>query len=232
MRSLTDGGLTQARMPRPEGGLVMAIVEIQIDTIEPFADGQTFGEAGSYLRIKGIAKGEIDPAAPENSVIVDLDKAPRNVHGMIAYEADFFILRPAKPRRASGVLVYDVTNRGRKMILNLLDDASGNADTNDPKTAQDVGLGFTLARGDSLVWSGWDSGAPRANNGMTARLPPALENGEPMVRRIRDEFHIGTRTPGKGDVVRLNYPSVSTNQRGARLTVRDPFQAPLTRVCA
>jgi hypothetical protein len=132
----------------------------------------------------------------------------------------------------NSVLVYDVTNRGRKMIFNLLDDASGNADTNDPKTAQDVGLGFTLARGDSLVWSGWDSGAPRANNGMTARLPPALENGEPMVRRIRDEFHIGTRTPGKGDVVRLNYPSVSTNQRGARLTVRDPFQAPLTRVCA
>jgi len=143
----------------------MAIVEIKIETVEPFADGQAFGNAGSYLRIKGVAKGEINPAAPENRVIVDLDKAPRNVHGMIAYEADFFILRPAKPRRASGVLVYDVTNRGRKMILNLLDDASGNADTNDPKTAQDVGLAFTLGRGYSLVWSGWDSGAPRANTG-------------------------------------------------------------------
>ena len=46
----------------------MAIVEIKIDTIEPFADGQAFGEAGSYLRITGIAKGEIDPATPENSV--------------------------------------------------------------------------------------------------------------------------------------------------------------------
>ena len=199
----------------------MSIVEIKIDTMERFADGQAFGEAGSYLRIKGIAKGEIDPAAPGNSVITDLDKAPRNAHGMVEYETDFFILRPANPRRASGVLVYDVTNRGRKMILNLLDDASGNADTNNPKTAQDVGLGFTLGRGYSLVWSGWDSGAPRANNGMTARLPPALENGEPMVRRIRDEFHIGTRTPGKGDVVRLNYPAVSTDQRDARLTVRD-----------
>ena len=33
----------------------MAIVEIKIDTIEPFADGHAFGEAGSYLRIKGIA---------------------------------------------------------------------------------------------------------------------------------------------------------------------------------
>jgi hypothetical protein len=31
----------------------MAIVEIKIDTIEPFADGLAFGDAGSYLRIKG-----------------------------------------------------------------------------------------------------------------------------------------------------------------------------------
>ncbi len=56
---------------------------------------------------------------------------------------------------------------------------------------------------------------------MTARLPPALENGQPMIRRIRDEFHIGTRSPGKGDVVRLNYPAVSTDPRKARLTVRE-----------
>ena len=199
----------------------MTIVDIQIDAIEPFADGQAFSEAGSYLRIRGIARGEIDPASPQNRVIADLDKAPRNAHGMVEYAADFFILRPADLRTADSVLVYDVTNRGRKMILNLLDDASGDADTNNPKTAQDVGLGFTLGRGYSLVWSGWDFGAPRANNGMTARLPPALENGEPMVRRIRDEFHIGTRAPGKGDVVRLNYPAVSNDQRNARLTVRD-----------
>jgi hypothetical protein len=138
-------------MPHRGGGLVMAIVEIKIDTIEPFADGQAFGEAGSYLRIKGIAKGEIDPATPENSVITDLDKALRNAHGMVEYETDFFILRPADPRRVNSVLVYDVTNRGRKMIFNLLDDASANADINNPKTAQDVGLGFTPGRGYSLV---------------------------------------------------------------------------------
>ena len=39
--------------------------------------------------------------------------------------------------------------------------------------------------------------------------------------RIRHEFHIGTRTPGKGDAVTLSYPSVSTDTRRARLTVRD-----------
>jgi len=30
----------------------MAIVEIKIETVEPFADGQAFGNAGSYLRIR------------------------------------------------------------------------------------------------------------------------------------------------------------------------------------
>ena len=135
----------------------MAIVEIKIETVEPFADGQAFGNAGSYLRIKGVAKGEINPAAPENRVIVDLDKAPRNAHGMIAYEADFFILRPAKPRRASGVLVYDVTNRGRKMVLNLLDDASGDADTNNPKngTGYWIGLHPRPRLQPRLVWLGF-----------------------------------------------------------------------------
>jgi hypothetical protein len=38
----------------------MAIAEIKIDIIEPVADGKVFGGAGSYIRIKGIAKGEIE----------------------------------------------------------------------------------------------------------------------------------------------------------------------------
>ena len=180
---------------------------------EPFAEGRAIGEAGSYLRIRGTAKGELDPKASENRVIADLDQAATNPRGLIEYEIDFFILRPADPSRTRGVLVYDVTNRGRKMIMNLLDDAPASADTNDPKTEHDFGLGFTLGRGYSLVWSGWDAGAPRANNGMAARFPTATENGKPVVGRIRDEFHIGTRAPGKGDVVRLHYPAVSTDNR-------------------
>jgi hypothetical protein len=199
----------------------MTKIEIQIHAVEPFAEGRPIGEAGPYLRIRSTAKGELDPNASENRVIVDLDTAAKNTRGLIEYETDFFILRPAEPSRTSRVLVYDVTNRGRKMIMNLLDDAPANADTNDPKTESDFGLGFTLGRGYSLVWSGWDSAAPRANNGLVARFPIALEGGKPMVRRIRDEFHIGTRTPGKGDVVRLHYPAASSDKSGARLMVRD-----------
>jgi hypothetical protein len=199
----------------------MAITNLRVTAFEPFADGHEFGTAGPYIRIYGVAQGEIDPRAPENAVIVDLDKAERSVRDTVAYEVDFFILRPAEPRRGSGVLVYDVTNRGRKVILGRLDEAGADADVNNPKTLRDAGLGFTLGRGYTLVWSGWDPAAPRANNGMAARFPAALEHGKPIVRRIRDEFHIGTRAPGTGEVVRLNYAAVSTDKRRARLTVRD-----------
>jgi len=201
----------------------MTSIEIQVNAVEPFAEGREFGEVGPYLRMSGIARGELDPAAPENGVIVDLDKAPRNARGLVEYETDFFILRPADPSRTNGVLVYDVTNRGSKRIFQLLDDAPGNppATANDPRTAGEAGIGFSLGRGYSLVWSGWDPGAPAANNGLTARFPTAMENGRPITGRIRHEFHIGTRAPGKGDIVRLPYPAVSTDKREARLTVRD-----------
>ena len=125
----------------------MANIEIQVNAVEPFAEGRTFGEAGPYLRIRAVAKGELDPAAPANRVIVDLDKAPRNARGLVEYETDFFILRPVDPGRTNGVLVYDVTNRGSKRIFQLLDDApSAPVDAaNDPKTAREAGLGFASA---------------------------------------------------------------------------------------
>src|ERR1700730_2133994 len=168
----------------------MANLAIKIDAVEPFAEGRVFGEAGSYVRIRGTAKGEIDPAAPQNQVIVDLDQAPRNARGLGEYETDFFILRPADLGRTNGVLVYDVTNRGRKRLFAMLDDASEDSPgaANGPKTSEDAGIGFSLGRGYSLLWSGWDPGAPSANNGLSARFPGAVEHGKPVRGRIRHEI--------------------------------------------
>ena len=90
------------------------ITEIRIDSVEPFANGHAFGDAGAYVRIKGVAKGELDPKSPQNAVIVDLDKAPRNARGMVEYETDIYIMRPADPAKGSGILLYEVVNRGRK----------------------------------------------------------------------------------------------------------------------
>ena len=140
------------------------------------------------MRIFGIARGELDPARPENQVIADLDKAARNARGMVEYETDFFILRPAESRRPGGVLVYDVTNRGRKVILGRLDEAGGNADTNDPKTAQDVGIGLhTRARlQPRLVGLGFGGAARQQRHDRAAaagaRKRPA--DGAPHPRRV------------------------------------------------
>lgn len=200
----------------------MPITDIAVTSIENFADGHGFGAAGPYLRVRGVAHGVLDPAAPENRGIVDLDKAPRDADGLVEYATDFDMLRPDQPQHGSGILVYDVPNRGSKRIFNLLDDVPANdpARTNDPKTRADAGLGFTLGRGHTVLWSGWDPGAPRANNGLGAEFPSALEGGEPIVRRIRDEFHFGTRSPGDGSVRRLSYPAADRDNSKARLTVR------------
>jgi alpha/beta hydrolase family protein len=201
----------------------MAITDISVTDIADFAAGHEFGAAGAYVRIKGIARGMLDPAAAFNAGIVDLDKAPRNAKGLVDYATDFDILRPKDPLRGSGILVYDVPNRGSKRILSVLDDipSTERDRVNDPKNKEDAGLGFCLGRGYSLVWSGWDPGARRAEGELGAEFPPALENGRPLVRRIRDEFHFGTRSPGDGSVRRLSYPAASTDQPAARLTVRD-----------
>ena len=210
----------------------MPITEIRIEAVEPFAEGHAFGDVGPYVRIRGVAHGELDPAAPENAGIVDLDKAPRNARGLVEYSTDIFVLRPAEPARGSGILVYDVTNRGAKRILSLLDDVPAN-DTvavNDPKNLRDAGLGFSFGRGYSIVWSGWDPGAPRANHGLGAEFPDAVENGRPIIRRIRDEFHVGTRGPSDGTTHRLPYPAASTDPRAARLAVRDRESDPRTDI--
>ncbi len=107
------------------GAAQARITEIRIDAVEPFAEGQAFGEVGSYLRITGVAKGELDPFSPQNKVIVDLDKAPRNARGMVEYEVDIFVLRPADPARGNGLLFYEVLNRGNKQIGQRLHDLIG-----------------------------------------------------------------------------------------------------------
>src|SRR5262245_55391381 len=117
------------------------ITEIRIDSIEPFANGHTFGNVGAYEKIKGVAKGELDPKSPQNAVIVDLDKAPVNARGMVEYETDVYLMRPADQGKGNGVLLYEVNNRGQKLLWSFVQDTvqSTRAGAADPQTLADVG---------------------------------------------------------------------------------------------
>jgi len=203
------------------------ITELVIDKVEPFADGMAFGAAGAYERVIGTAKGELDPADPRNRGIVNLDKAPRNARGMVEYDTDVFILRPADAERGSHKLLYEVNNRGRKFLTHWLMDAPP-ANANDPRSAEDAGDALLFRLGFTMVWSGWDPDAPRANNGMAMHVPLAQENGRPIVRAVRDELVSGTRAPEVA-AFKLSDAAASLDTAKARLTLRakeaEPAQA-------
>jgi hypothetical protein len=192
------------------------IISIDIKAIEPLADGTPFGEAGAYERVIGVAKGEVDPKAPGNKGVALIDKAPLNERGKVEYAADFFILRPKDPAKGNGHILYEVNNRGRKMLFGNI--ADGPQGVNDPKTLADVGNGFPMRRGYTVVWSGWDPDAPRANMGIGLTAPVATDNGKPIVQTVRDEFVSGTRG-GALEAFKLSYEMAS--QEGARLTIRE-----------
>ncbi len=196
------------------------LVRLDIVSQEPFAGGASFGSAGPYVRVEAVAHGELDPKDPANAGIALLDQAPRNARGAVEYDTDVFILRPAEPSRGNGALLYDVTNRGNKFLMSWINDAPEppSGAVNDPRSLLDAGNAFTFRRGDTMVWSGWQPEASRANNGMVIRVPVATQNGLPIVARIRHEFIAGTRGPEAVPRIGLPYPVATMDT--ARLTVR------------
>ena len=66
----------------------------------------------AYEILRGRAFGEIDPKDRRNSGIQDIGSAPRNARGHVEYVATFALAKPVDMRKSSGVLIYDVVNRG------------------------------------------------------------------------------------------------------------------------
>jgi hypothetical protein len=202
------------------------VTAVTITSAEPFAPSTVFGSAGEYERVKGVFRGELDPFDPRNTVIVNIDRAPRNAAGKVEYQADFFMMRPADPAKRNGKLIYDVTNRGRMNFHSRFTEAKGR--TNDPRVAADVGDGLFFREGYTFVWSGWDPDAPTSGNGLAMQPVAASDSGAAIMKRIRDEFISGTRARDEGDggsrsegeVFRLSYEAASLDPRAAKLTVR------------
>ena len=105
------------------------VVRIVIEHKEsPAYQGQSFGKAGKYEILTGHAFGELDPQDPSNTIITDIQFAPRNQRGIVEYAATFTLIKPVDTSKASGVLLYEVPNRGNSPVLwpnfRIEDDAS------------------------------------------------------------------------------------------------------------
>ena len=196
------------------------IVEITVQSVKPFADGASFGNAGKYERVTGTAKGELDPADARNKGIKNIDRAPKNARGLVEYEVDFDLLRPSDPAKGNRKILFDVTNRGRKFVLYwLMDGNAALASANNPLAATDAGNALFLKQGYTIAWTGWDPEAPKSNNGMSIKVPVATDGGKPIVKTVREELVSATRGPVLNEF-RLNYDAASNDQFQAKLTVR------------
>ncbi len=203
------------------------ITEINVQKVEPFANGATFGSTGAYERVWGVAKGELDPADSRNKVIVNLERAPRNARGKVEYEVEWFMLRPADASKGNRKLLFEVTNRGRKFLMNWIMDAPMQAAgaVNDPKTEKDAGNALFFRQGWTMAWAGWDPDAPKTNNGMAMKIP-VVPN---VTRMIRDELVNGTRAP-QGGSFRLSYEAATTEPAKSKLTMRRKEKDPRVEV--
>lgn len=196
------------------------VTRIEIERVEsPTFDGRSFGDVGPYEKLVGRVHAEVDPDAPENAVIADIELAPRNARGMVEYSADIIILQPVDPSRGNGRLFYETNNRGRLLSLNRLNDAP--TASSDPTSAGDAGNGFLMRQGYTFVASGWDATASSADGRLNITLPVAVNpDGSPIVGPSLEELVIDNDDTATG---RLTYPAATLDTSQATLMVRTRY---------
>lgn len=160
-----------------------------------------------YEKLSGKVYFAVDPHHPRNRDIVDISLAPRNEAGLVEFSADFEMLRPTDPALSNRTLLFEVTNRGKKGILQMFN-RSG---------ADDLGDGLLMKQGYTVVWLGWQHDVPLTPGLLRLNAPAA----QGVVGRVRAEYTPTTPVDSfaLGDSGHVPYKPV--NSERASLTVRE-----------
>ena len=164
------------------------ITRLQVLRTEPAFGGESFGAAGAYQHVTARVEGELDPADPRNAVIQDLDLAPRNASGMVRYETEVELLKPADQARGNGVLLFEVNNRGNKLALGAFNDAVAPG-IEARNGLSSPGDGWLMRQGYTLVWWGWEMDVRPGWNRIL--MPPVVahaRDGSPIEGIVRSEL--------------------------------------------
>ncbi len=188
------------------------------------ANGEVFGNAGPYERLDGKVSFAIEPEQPAFSHLTDLQHAQRNADGRIEFTSDLCILKPVNLTLGNRRLLYDVINRGNKRALLDFNEAlegENNHIANNPMSAADMGNGFLLRRGYTIVWSAWQGDILPGDQRMTIKLPSARGiNGQVRTELITEETGIHY-LPLSGNPWTRSYKTISLETDKATLTCRE-----------
>jgi hypothetical protein len=198
------------------------VVRIEVSSRTELLGGKAFGNAGVFEKISGKIYFEVDPRNSANKIIADIKKAPKNARGKVEFSSDFYMLKPFDASRGNGTVLFEVANRGTKGMLGFFNLASGNSV--DPKSDADLGDGFLLSQGFTLLWVGWQFDAPERDGLVRAYLPTAKESdGSPILGMVRSDF-----TPAQkvSDLTLTDsaYAVVDPKDPANSLTVRDSVE--------
>jgi hypothetical protein len=195
------------------------VTKIQISSRQDVLAGKSFGNVGPYEKLRGKVYFAVDPKDPRNTIIADLDKAPKNSQGKVEFSADVFILKPKDSSKGNGVLFFDVVNRGNMAVLRTFNRA---ASSGDPATEAEFGDGLLMREGYTLVALGWEFDAPKRLISMDA--PVATDNGKPLTGWISPWFIPNGFVPAYEYVTGYNtraYPPLDLKSAAYRLTERE-----------
>src|SRR6185295_5891096 len=134
------------------------VVRIEVQSRSDLAGGQAFGAAGPYEKLAGKIYFAVDPSLPANKIVTDLDKAPRNAAGKVEFSSDFYLIKPKQIEKGNGAVLYEVSNRGGKGMLGFFNHAAGSLD---PSKPEEMGDGFLMKQGFTLLWVGWQFDPPQ-----------------------------------------------------------------------
>ena len=197
------------------------VVRIDVDARADVAAGAAFGAAGSYEKLRGTLHFAVDPKASANRNIADLDLALVNAAGRVEFTADFYLLKPKDAGRANGALLFEVSNRGGKGILPMLSRAAASRDPSEPR---ELGDGFLLEQGFSLLWVGWQLDPPPSEPNLLRVYPPTTDPGLSVTGLVRSDFVVrsaGIRDHSLADGGHVPYPVDDPSSDAHTLTVRD-----------
>ena len=158
----------------------------------------------NYERITAKAHFSIDPRLPANQIIRDIGMAPRNAEGLVEFSADLEVLKPRDPSTGNGTILYEVSNRGGKGMLNMF---------------ERDGDQYLLEQGYTLVWLGWQPDLTTQGNLLRLEVPKAkgatgIVRSEYVPSAKVDVYSLGDRTMQA-------YPVSDPNDPATQMTIRD-----------
>jgi hypothetical protein len=213
----------------------MTVTAFDLRLRRPLAGGVSFGHVGAYEELKGRLRFRLDPRAPANARITDLDLAPCNAAGRVDFAADVSILLPVERGRGNGRLILDVVNRGNTVTVPNFNHAIRPAfgPGSDPDPAIDVGDGFLMRHGYVVLSCGWQPDLPDVPGLFRMYGPHALDGqGRPLRGRVYTQLQPAAAVPHLllSDRGHHAYPAADLDEPDATLTVRDQPDGPPTLI--